>query len=131
MHEPLFKSYVFVKATEEDILSISGQINNILSLLYWMGRPATIADSEIEAIKEFSQNHSEITLEKLHVDSKKAENSPEGISFSRDGKIMMIKNRVSKVHLPSLGFTMVARTEEESILGRELVFAGEELMVKS
>ncbi|MDE3213765.1 MAG: UpxY family transcription antiterminator, partial [Bacteroidota bacterium] len=57
--EPLFKSYVFVHATESDIIAISEQTHYILSLLYWMGKPATINDSEIEAIRAFTQNHSE------------------------------------------------------------------------
>ena len=129
--EPLFKSYVFVRATESEIISISSQTHYILSLLYWMGKPATINDSEIEAIRDFTQNHSEIEMEKIQFDSKQQEESPDRIAYTRDGKLLLIKNRVTKVHLPSLGYTLTAKTEDERILSGDLHLGELELAAKS
>lgn len=70
IEEPLFKSYVFVKTSEINIITISKQIKNIVSLLYRIGEPATINEGEIIAIKEFTNNHQEIRLEKLYVNLK-------------------------------------------------------------
>ena len=131
LHEPLFKSYVFVKTTDSDIVMLSKQINGILSLLYWIGKPATINEDEINAIKEFTNNHHEIRLEKQHANLKSYENIIDDISYLMDGKILMIKNRVIKVNLPSLGFTMVARVEDESIMGREISIGKKEFLVQS
>jgi transcription antitermination factor NusG len=70
IEEPLFESFVFVNTTEINIITISKQIKNIVSLLYWIGEPAVINEDEIIAIKEFTNNHQEIRLEKLNINSK-------------------------------------------------------------
>ena len=70
IEEPLFKSYVFIKTKEINIITISNQIKNIVSLLYWIGEPATIIEDEIIAIKKFTNNHQEIRLEKLDINLK-------------------------------------------------------------
>jgi transcription antitermination factor NusG len=129
LHEPLFKSYIFLRAADRDIIALSKQINGIISLLYWMEKPATINEDDIAAIKEFTNNNQEIKLEKCHVTLRNDENIIEGISFIMDGKILMIKNRVVKVNLPSLGFTMIAKIKDESIIGREMHFGNKEFLV--
>src|SRR5665647_1358444 len=50
--EPLFKSYVFVNLTLNEITQIK-EIDGVISLLYWVGKPAIIKEDEIEAIREF------------------------------------------------------------------------------
>src|SRR5665647_3490952 len=52
LQEPLFKSYLFVNITEKET-SMLKQADGVISLLYWMGKPAIIREDEIEAIKEF------------------------------------------------------------------------------
>jgi transcription antitermination factor NusG len=126
LYEPLFKSYIFLRATDYDIIALSKQVNGIIGLLYWMSKPAIISEDDINAIKEFTNHHQEIKLEKIHVNSKSDENIIDGISFTMDGKILMIKNRAIKVNLPSLGFTMAAKMEDESIMGREIYFGRKE-----
>jgi len=65
LHEPLFKSYVFVKTKDSDIITLSKQVKGIVSVLYWKGKPATINEEEVNAIKEFTNNHHEIELRKV------------------------------------------------------------------
>src|SRR4029077_16112 len=52
VHEPLFTSYVFVRVSESEIMSLK-RINGVTNLVYWLGKPAIIRDSEIETIKMF------------------------------------------------------------------------------
>ena len=118
--EPLFKSYVFVNTTEIEILKLSKQINGILSLLYWKGKPATIKEEEINAIMDFTKYHHEISVEKMHVTSN---NDDSGISYFMDGQILFVKNRTMKLTVPSLGLTMVAKLPEGKLEGRR--FDGE------
>ncbi len=120
IEEPLFKSYVFVKTTEINIISISKKITNIISLLYWIAEPALINEDEIIAIKEFTNNHEEIRLEKLHVNLKKYENIMDGISYIIDGNILIVKTNAIKLNLPSLGFTMVAGKEDENTMHKRI-----------
>jgi len=131
IEEPLFKSYVFVKTTEINIITISKQIKNIVSLLHWIGEPAIINEDEIIAIKEFTINHQEIRLEKLDVNLKIHENIMDGISYIMDGKILMVKTRAIKLNLPSLGFTMAAGMEDENIMRKGIMLNKKESLVQS
>jgi len=131
LHEPLFKSYVFVKTTENDITTMVKKVNCMVSLLYWLGKPATINEDEVFAIKEFANHCKEIKLEKLPLNLKSDQPVYNDISYTMDGNVLMIKNRVIKVNLPSLGFTMSAKTEDESIMGREILFNNKEFLVQS
>ena len=129
--EPLFNSYVFVKASEDDIIDVRKKTKCIVSILYWMGKPAIISEDEIMLIREFTNEHREINLEKYEVNSRSEKNINGGISYTIDGKILMIKNKAIKVNLPSLGYTMVARIEDESIMGREIAFGQKEAIGQS
>ena len=128
--EPLFKSYVFVKTSEDIIDSIRKEINGVVSLLYWKGKPAIIKEEEIYAIQDFLKYHKEITIEKTKVFSGKQDSTS---SYFMDGQILLIKNRTMKLTLPSLGLSMVAKYEpsENGLVGREIVFGNRDLIVHS
>jgi transcription antitermination factor NusG len=128
LKEPLFKSYVFVKTSEEEIFMLSKGINGIISLLYWKGKPAIIKEEEINAIKDFNKYHEEITVEKMNVS---AGNEDAEISYLMDGQILLVKNRTMQLTLPSLGLRMVAKYEEKGIMGREISFGNKDLIVQS
>ena len=131
LQEPLFISYVFVRTTEFDAVILSKKINGILSLLYKGAKPAIINEEEINSIKEFTNSHEEIRLEKFYLNLKSDENNLDDVMYRIDGKILMIKNRLYKVNLPSLGFTMVAKMKDESIIGRETSFGNNVLLGQS
>ena len=116
--EPVFNAYVFVKCTDAEITTLSKQVNGILSILYWKGKPATINEEEINAIKEFTAKQHDIRLEKLNTKVNTHENQK--ISYLLDGQIVMVKNTPIQVDLPSLGFTMIANVKETGILGSQL-----------
>ena len=110
MNEPLFPYFVFIKITESELLSLK-QIDGVINFVYWLGRPAIIRDSEIEAIKQFLDEYSNIRLEKIQVNM----NEPEQIDddpFKKYGNgVIALKNKSVKVELPSLGYMMVAELE--------------------
>src|SRR4051812_47816627 len=56
VHEPLFTSYVFVHV-EDGKLGKLRQIDGIINMVYWLGKPAVIRDVEIETIKRFLNDH--------------------------------------------------------------------------
>ena len=116
--KPLFKSYVFVHATKEDFETLK-KTDWVVNMLYWRGQPAVIKDEEIAAIKEFTADHKNIELEKGSVNMNDTARNFSASSFAIDGNLVTIKNKVIKINLPSLGYTMKARIEDESIFGRE------------
>ena len=120
LQEPLFKSYIFVNIAEEDICLVK-ETYGVINLLHWMGIPAIIREEEILAIKEFSGMHQDINLERIQVrnnDLNYLEDIPD-YTISMEGKVFTIKNKLVKVNLPSLGYIMVARMQDESIFSRE------------
>jgi len=130
--EPVFNSYVFVRSTEHEIISLTKRISGAISLLYWKGKPATIKDEEINAMKEFSNDHQEIKIEKMHSNGTEEAD----LSYLMDGQILLVKNRTMKLNIPSLGLTMVAKLAEEktekNLLGNKRSFGNkEELLLPS
>lgn len=129
IYEPLFNSYVFVYINEIEI-NLLRQIENVLNVVYWKGRPAIIQQEEIDEIKEFVSDHRNIRLEKSTVsltDEASIINRP---NYSIDGNIVMIKNKFIRVNLPSLGFTMIAEIEREGVMGRQISFGNQELLLQ-
>lgn len=118
--ETLFKSFIFIRTSEDKVLNLSKGIKGILSVLYWLGKPARIEENDINAIKEFIKNYKEIRLEKRDVNADDYESVIDDILLTIDGKTLTIKNKAIRVNLPSLGFTMVATIEENDIFGREM-----------
>lgn len=117
--EPLFKSIVFVYATQTET-QILKQTGGVINLLYWLGKPAVIDSSEINAIREFTENYRNIRLEPTSVNNEEEVNNYNGSSISIEGKLYAVKNKVVKVKLPSLGYYLTAELEEESIFVREV-----------
>jgi transcription antitermination factor NusG len=110
VNEPLFPYFVFLKTAESELLSLK-QIDGVINFVYWLGKPAIIRDSEIQAIRQFLDEHSNIRLERIQVNA----NEPEqvnGDSFKKySNSVIDLKNKSVKVELPSLGFVMVAELE--------------------
>lgn len=130
--EPVFTSYVFVRSREDEVIPLTKRIPGAISVLYWKGRPATIKDEEINAMKEFAQNHEGIVVEKMRSNSKSEETD---LSYLMDGQILLVKNRTMKLNIPSLGLSMVAKLPEEKteqiLLGNKRSFGNQELLLPS
>ncbi|HVZ98660.1 MAG TPA: UpxY family transcription antiterminator [Chitinophagaceae bacterium] len=118
LREPLFKGYVFVN-TSENYINTFRQIDGVISLVYWMGKPAIVPEDEIEAIKEFTNYHQNIELEKTQVVPNGNVRIIDGPSYFLEGNILALRNKDIKVHLPSLGYTLIVKLPEESIFSRE------------
>lgn len=130
IYEPLFQSYVFV-CIEEARIPLLYQVEGIVSLVYWKGKPAVIHGEEIQAILEFTADHQDIKLEKTHVKVGHELQIADGPSYTMGEKILIIKNRSFNVTLPSLGFTMIAELEMESVRGLDISFGNKELLLQS
>ena len=59
VEEPLFKSYVFVHVNDEEE-KVVRYVSGVLNFVYWLGRPAVIRPKDIERIKRFLKEHSDV-----------------------------------------------------------------------
>ena len=66
IEEPLFKSYVFVRVTEENKSDVR-LTNGVVNFLYWNGKPAIVKDREIEVSRKFLNEHENVALVKVDV----------------------------------------------------------------
>jgi transcription antitermination factor NusG len=103
---PLFNSYVFVCIPEHElsmILSIPGVIN----CLYWLNRPATIADNEIESLVQLLKEHNNVIPEKCEIRTNLALQGKDYQCFIPG---MLSNSNQVKLMLPSLGYCLVTKT---------------------
>jgi transcription antitermination factor NusG len=64
--QPLFKSYVFVKTGREQIDKVKS-IAGVINLLHWLDMPLTIAESEIQKLREFVNRFKAKKVERVAV----------------------------------------------------------------
>lgn len=117
--EPLFKSYVFVMVHEKEMLSVL-ETEGIINFVSWSNKPAAIRNEEIETIRDFLRRHTNVRLEKLEVQENDLVTIEQGPLSDYSGRVIEINNQKVKVHLPSLGYTLVVETIKSNlrILGK-------------
>jgi len=118
IEEPLFKSCVFVYTTEKEV-SLIRQTDEVINLLYWMGKPAVIKEDEIDVIREFTKNHHSVELERIQVKTHDIVRMVDGPTYSIDGKVFSMKTKIMRVNLPSMGYIMAVRLKDENIFAKE------------
>ncbi|MCC9138539.1 UpxY family transcription antiterminator [Pontibacter silvestris] len=114
VHVPLFTSYVFVHVTERQFMELK-KVNGVISIVTWLNKPAVIKDSEIESIKTFLTDHSNVQLEIVEVNVNDTIQITQGSLLDKKGTIVAIKKNVIKVALPSLGYVLYAEVDKSSV----------------
>ena len=112
--EPLFTSYVFVKITMDERVTVL-QTNGIINFVYWLSKPAVIRKEEIDIIKRFLNDHSFIKLEKTCVNINDVVRIVNGPFMEQEGQVFSVTKKTVKVMLPSLGYCMKAEVEINNV----------------
>jgi len=114
VHEPLFTSYVFVKVEESRINELR-KIGGVLNLVYWLQRPAVIREEEINMIRRFLDEYTNVQLEKTVVNVNDVVRVIKGPLMEQEGNVLAVRNRTVRISLPSLGYIMVAEVERQNV----------------
>ena len=114
VYEPLFASYVFVKATEDEIASIR-MTTDVVNFVYWLGKPAVIKEVEITNMQRFLDEYTNIHLEKTMVNTSDKVRIISGPLMDMEGNVVSTENNKVKLYLPSLGFMMVAEVKKSTV----------------
>jgi Transcription antiterminator len=112
--EPLIASYVFVRAVESEYVMIK-ETDGVLNFVHWLGKPAIIKDSEIESLKQFLLDYSNVRLEKIDVNVNDDVKIIYGPLISREGKVVEVQYNYVKILLPSLGYSLHAQVHKSHI----------------
>ena len=113
--EPLFNSYVFIHTCQEELNVIKNLSNNIVNVVYWLGKPAVIRNEEIEHIRYFLNEYSNVILEKQPVKMNEMVRIIKGPFRNLEGTVTAIKNNMLVLSLPSLGYKMMAEVSASNI----------------
>jgi transcription antitermination factor NusG len=112
--EPLFKSYVFVKVDEDGRTAVR-MTDGVVNFVYWNGKPANIKEKEIEAIRKFLDEYSDITVLKTELKPNEKVVVTAGALMDKRGKVIEVKNKVVKVLIESLGYILVADIDKSKL----------------
>ena len=108
IEEPLFKSYVFVRVTEEEKQMVR-MINGVVNFVYWLGKPAIIKDKEVETIRLFLRDYSEINVGRIDLKHKDKVRIRSGVFMDHNGEVVDIKSNYVVVIIECLGVYLKAR----------------------
>ena len=105
--KPLLPCYVFVFIEEEkrnDVFSVFG----IVRYMFWIGRPATVRENEIELMKQHLNGvYQSVSLTKLT--RGQLYKISEGVFSGRIGKVVETQKNKIKLELQSLGMIVTLR----------------------
>jgi transcription antitermination factor NusG len=115
VEEPLFKSYVFVKVTDENRNGVR-TTNGAINFVYWNGKPAVIKEKEIIAIKQFLDEYENVEAKPIDIKKNQRVRITGGTLMDQEGKILEVKRKTVKVSIDSLGYVLVAYIEKSKLI---------------
>ena len=107
VEEPLFKSYVFVKVSEDDRASVR-MTNGAINFVYWNGKPAVIKEREITAIKRFLDEYDNVEARPADLKVNQRVRITNGTLMDHEGRVLDLRHKMVKVAIDSLGYILIA-----------------------
>ncbi len=105
--EPLFTSHLFVYCSEKDYCSVKATAG-VINFAHWLGEPAIIDHEEVNTIKGYLNGNFNLTVEKIPVNPQDIVSIVNGPVMQIDGRGMTVRQKCSKILLPSLGYALIA-----------------------
>lgn len=112
--QPLIPSHIFVRATKGQHILLK-KLPGIINFVYWLGEPVIVKDQEINLIKRFLSEYSNVRLEKISVNSSESGKIINHSFNVQDTQVISLETKKVKAILPSLGFTLIAEVEPTKI----------------
>lgn len=107
VEEPLFKSYVFVKVSDEDRTAVR-MTTGAINFVYWQGKPAVIKEKEITAIKRFLDEYENVEARPAELKVNQRVRITNGSLMDQEGKVLDVRHKTAKIAIDSLGYILVA-----------------------
>lgn len=114
VQEPLFKSYVFVRVSDEDRSTVR-MTPGAINFVYWDGKPAVIREKEITAIKRFLDEYENVEVQVQELKVNQRVRITNGTLMDQKGKVLDIRHKTVKVAIDSLGYILVAYIERSKL----------------
>ena len=115
VEEPLFKSYVFVKVSEEERTKVR-LTNGVVNFVYWNGKPAVVREKEIQTIKLFLDEHENVQVRPMDLTAQQRVLITSGTFMDRTATVLDVRKKEVKVSIDSLGYELVALIDKNKIV---------------
>lgn len=112
--EPLFKGYLFIQMPEKDKWELR-KIDGIVNFVYWLGKPAIIKEVEIENIKKFLNEFTQVEVHNLNFKKQDTVNIKQGALMDFKGTIMEIAGNKALVRIERMGLVLSALIEKKNL----------------
>lgn len=114
IHEPLFKSYVFVQIEEGDQTKVR-MVGGVVNFVYWNAKPAIIREEEIQVIKRFLNEYEHVEAEPLELLPNQRVKIMSGVLMDKEGVVIHSDKNKVQIILESLGFKLTAKLNRNEI----------------
>lgn len=114
VHEPLFKSYVFVWVKEEEMVKVRA-IAGVVNFVYWNSKPAVIKEGEIALIKRFLNDYEFVEAEPFKFELNQRVKILNGVLMDKEGIVVRAEKNKVQVILESLGFKLTAHLGKNEV----------------
>jgi transcription antitermination factor NusG len=124
LEEPLFTSYVFVRIPESMKTTVR-ETGGIVNFVYWLGKPASIPNHEIDLIKRFLEQHQQVTVERFPIQQNDLIEITAGPLMQKNGRVVEAGKNTVKAVLHSMGFALIAsvKTSELVLINSQFIEA--------
>ena len=114
IEEPLFKSYVFVKVSEDERKDVR-LTNGAINFVYWDGKPAVIKEKEIAAIRRFLDEYEHVEARQVEVRVNQRVRITNGTLMDQQGTVLDVRKKTVKVAIDSLGYILIAYIDKTKL----------------
>ncbi len=114
VHEPLFKSYVFVQVEEDEMTKVR-MVSGVVNFVYWNGKPAIIKEEEIHTIRRFLNEYEHVEAEAVQFTPNQRVKIMSGVLMDKEGIVIRSDKHKVQVVLESLGFRLTAKLSSNEI----------------
>ena len=116
VEEPLFKSYVFVRINLKDMTRVR-MVDGVLNFVYWLGKPALVKDVEIEDIRRFMKEYSDVEVHPVELKPDMLVLIRTGVLMDKEAKVRrVLHNNAVEVVIESLGCKLLAQVEKSNVV---------------
>jgi transcription antitermination factor NusG len=114
VEEPLFKSYVFIRVTEEEQLKVR-MVNGVLNFVYWLSKPAVVKEKEIEAIKKFLNEYENVQVMPLTLQPDMKVRIQQGAFMDQEATVIKVQNNQVQIVIESIGYSLTAFVDKSNL----------------
>ncbi|MHA8050360.1 UpxY family transcription antiterminator [Aquirufa sp. ROCK-SH2] len=110
IEEPVFRSYVFINIDYSTQNVIVRQTVGVVNFVYWLQQPAVILEEEINLIRSFLAEYSEVEALSKTLKVGDVVLLDSGAMMGQEAEVIGLKNKNEvKLLIKSLGFELVAK----------------------